>query len=117
MSSNIEFSFVTPDGLEVDENGELVIHVGRLPARITKDQVRKNDVLLATKSPKSLTEPLQLAVVVNVNANSDLNGHMIKIWVPSRNNLTDYVALMALQHGRAKTRIAEESSGHSYEKN
>jgi len=112
MSSNIKFAFVTPDGLEVDEKGELITHIGRLPMRITKDQVKRNDVLLATSSPKSLTEPLQLAVVIDVNVNSDLPGHMIKIWVPTRTDLTDYVSLMALQHGRAKTRLVEESSGN-----
>lgn len=100
MEQTIEFVLVTPNGLERDEEQQLITRVGKLPSILRKEDLNIHD-LIAVSSGNS---PFQLGVITNMSSKKagiqEIEYVMTK---PDQENpLMVFVKRLALQTGRAK---------------
>ncbi|WP_419153718.1 hypothetical protein [Weissella viridescens] len=100
----IEFALVTPHGLETDENGVIVHHIGRLPQTFHKDMLKVNDLLAVSTQ----NAPFRLGVVTKLDAfeeQADESGSLPELVFTKPNQedaLIGFVKRLALQTGRTK---------------
>ncbi|WP_419154766.1 hypothetical protein [Weissella minor] len=96
----IEFAFVTPRGLEVNDDGIVITRVGKLSSSLDINVLKINDLLAVSTH----NEPFRLGVLTNF----DIRNAIVKeteyaFMKPNQEDaLIGFVKRLALQTGRTK---------------